>query len=202
MTSMSIATAAADLTVILMALAFTLAFAVHVMRPELNAIERPFSAYLSGTSRRVALACYGCLVAGISAFAVASTFRPGLAGWSAFVPPLYLISVVFVAIAAMTARSDAPLVDIDNPRTRRWHRQSAFLAFSSAIMAISVHTWLWREQEFLKRDWPQLAMLTKILVALYVVLLFVTARFKGAVQKLLIVGIVVWIASVALMMRS
>lgn len=192
---------AAQLTVIFMGTSIVLAIVAHTMRRELDPVEMPFSAYLSGTSRRVGLACYGCLVSGITAFAIASATRPGLGLWSGIVSTLYLISVVFVAIAAATARADASLAHIDNPHARWWHRQSAFLAFSSAIVAIAFHTWLWREQEFLNRFWTQEAVLAAILVALFFLLLLSTTRFKGAVQKLLILGIVVWFGSVASMMQ-
>ena len=193
---------AAKLTVMLMVLSFVLAVQVHMMRRELDPAAMPLSAYLSGSSRRVGLACYACLVAGIATFALATVSRPGLDVGLTAVAALYLLSVVFVAIAAATARADMPLAHVDNPRTRWWHRKSAFLAFLFAITAIVLHTWRWRDEEFLKPAGPLLGVLAATLVALFVVLSLLPLKFKAIVQKSLIVGILVWFSWVALMMQN
>ena len=202
MTLQQITSVAAKLTVMLMVLSFVLAVLVHMMRRELDSAATPFSAYLSGSSRRVGLACYACLVVGIAAFALATVSRPGLDVGLSAVSTLYLLSIVFVAIAAATARADLPLAHVDNPRARLWHRKSAFLAFLFAIAAIVLHTWLARNEEFLKAVWPLPGVLAAILVVLFAVLSFVSLKFKGIVQKSLMVGIMVWFSWVALMMRS
>ena len=202
MTLQQLTSVAAKLTVMLMVLSFVLAVLVHMMRRELDPAATPFSAYLSGSSRRVGLACYACLVVGIAAFALATVSRPGLDIGLSAVSALYLLSVAFVAIAAATAREDLPLAHVDNPRARWWHRKSAFLAFLFAITAIVLHTWLWRNEEFLRAVWPLLGVLAAILVVLFAVLSFVSLRFKGVVQKSLIVGIMLWFSWVALMMQN
>jgi len=202
MTLQQITSIAAKLAIMLMVLSFLLAVLAHIMRRELDPAATPFSAYLSGTSRHVGLACYACLVAGIAAFALATLSRPGLDVGLSAVSTLYLLSIAFVAIAAATARADLPLAHVDNPRARWWHRKSAFLAFLFAITAIVLHTWLWRNEEFLKSAAPLLGVLVAILVALFVVLSFVSLKFKGVVQKALIVGILVWFSWVALVMQN
>jgi len=202
MTLQQVTTVAAELTVMLMIFSFMMAVLVHITRRELDPAATPFSAYLSGSSRRVGLACYACLVVGIAAFALATVSRPGLDAGLIAVSALYLLSIVFVAIAAATARADLPLAHVDSPRARWWHRKSAFLAFFFAITAIVLHTWLWRSEEFLKAVWPLPGVLAAILVGLFVFLSFVSLRFKGVVQKSLIVGILVWFSWVALMMQN
>lgn len=202
MTLQQITSVAAKLTVMLMVLSFVLAVLVHMMRRELDPAATPFSAYLSGSSRRVGLACYACLVAGIAAFALATVSRPGLDIGLIAVSALYLPSIVFVAIAAATARADLPLAHVDSPRARWWHRKSAFLAFLFAITAIVLHTWLWRNEEILEPAWPLLGVLAAILVALFAFLSFVSLKFKGVVQKSLIVGILAWFSWVALIMQD
>ena len=201
MTLQQITSVASALTVILMALSFVLAVRVHVMRRELDPAATPFSTYLSGTSRRVGLACYACLVAGIAAFMLATVSRPGLDVALSAVSTLYLLSIVFVTITAATARADLSL-HVDSPRARWWHRKSAFLAFLFAIAAIVLHTWLWRNEEFLKPAGPLLGVLAATLAALFVVLSMLSLKFKGIVQKSLIVGILVWFSWVALMMQD
>ena len=202
MTLQQVTFGAAELTIMLMVLSFVLAVLVHVMRRELDPAATPFSAYLSGSSRRVGLACYACLVVGIAAFALATVSHPGPDVGLSAVSALYLLSIVFVAIAAATARADLPLAHVENPRARRWHRKSAFLAFLFAITAIVLHTWLWRSEEFLKAVWPLPGVLAAILVALFVFLSFVSLKFKGVVQKSLIVGILAWFSWVALTMQD
>lgn len=188
------------LTIILMVAAFSFGVAAHVVRRELDPIAMPFSAYLSGASRWIGLACYACLALGIAAFAIAAVFRFGLDAGTGVASALFIASIVLVAIAAATARADVPLA-IDDPKLRLLHRWSAFFAFLSTIVAIAVDTYAWREQALLHGSWNWTVGLAGALVVLFVLQSFVSPAFKGAIQKLLIFGIVVWFVAVATMMR-
>jgi hypothetical protein len=137
---------------------------------------------------------------GIGAFAIAATFRPGLDFETGAASTLLVVSMVLVAIAGATARADAPLT-IDEPRSRLLHRWSAFFAFLSAILAIALDTYAWRAQLVLHAVGNWIAGLAGTLIVLFVVLSFVSSAFKGAVQKMLMLGIVVWFISVAAAMR-
>jgi hypothetical protein len=201
MTFGTISLLAPTLTLVFMGTSFLLAIVAHAMRLELDPIETPFSAYLSGASRGVGLACYASLVMGITMFAFAFATRAGFGAWSSIILMLYAVSVVCIAIAAVTARADLAMANTDNRWTRGWHRWSAFTAFLSAIAAIAIQTWLWREQEFLKTAWPLIACLAMALIVLFVLLSFAPPRFKGAVQKLLILGVMAWFSFVALLMQ-
>ena len=188
------------ITIISMVGAFSFGVAAHVLRRELDPIAMPFSAYLSGASRWIGLACYACLASGIAVFAIAAVFRFGLDAGTGGASALFVVSIVLVAIAAATARADAPLA-IDDPKIRLLHRWSAFFAFLSAVAAIAVDTYAWRAQQSLHGVWNWMAGLSGALVVLFAILSFVTPAFKGAVQKLLMFGIVVWFVAVAVTMR-
>jgi hypothetical protein len=188
------------ITIISMVGAFSCGVAAHVLRRELDPIAMPFSAYLSGTSRRIGLACYACLASGIGAFAIAAVFRFGLDAGTGGASALFIVSILLVATAAATARADAPLA-IDDPEIRLLHRWSAFFAFLSAVAAIAVDTYAWRAQQSLHGVWNWMAGLSGALVTLFVILSFVSAGFKGAVQKLLLLGIAVWFVAAAATMR-
>jgi hypothetical protein len=188
------------LTIISMVAAFSFGVAAHIVRRDLDPIAMPFSAYLSGASRRIGLACYACLALGIAAFAITAVFRFGLDAGTGAASALFFASIVLVAIAAATARADAPLA-IDDPRLRLLHRWSAFFAFLSAVAAIAVDTYAWRAQQSLHGVWNWMAGLSGALVVLFVVLSLVSAGFKGAVQKLLMLGIVVWFVAASAVMR-
>jgi hypothetical protein len=191
----------ATLTIIAMAGALALGVAAHLRRRELDPIAMPFSAYLSGASRRIGLACYACLATGMAAFAVASVSRFGWDAGTGGASTLFFASIVLVATAAATARADAPLA-IDDPNVRLLHRWSAFFAFFSAIAATALDTYAWRAQPFPHGLWNWMAGLAGALVALFTVLSFVPLTLKGAVQKLLMLGIVAWFLSVAVAMRD
>lgn len=188
------------ITIISMVGAFSFGVAAHVLRSEIDPVAMPFSAYLSGTSRWIGLACYACLTSGIAVFAIAAVFRFGLDAGTGGASALFLVSILLVAIAAATARADAPLA-IDDPKIRLLHRWSAFFAFLSVVAAIAVDTYAWRPQQSLHGVWNWIAGLSGALVVLFAVLSFVSPAFKGAVQKLLMLGIVVWFVSVAATMR-
>jgi hypothetical protein len=196
MTSESILSILTLTTIISMAAAFSFGVATHVLRRELDPIAMPFSAYLSGTSRRIGLACYSCLALGIAAFAMASVSRFGPDNGTDIASALFFASVVLVAIAAATARADAPLA-IDDPKLRLLHRWSAFFAFLSVIAAIAVDTYAWRALSMSHGIWIGMAGLAGALVLLFAVLSFTPVAFKGAVQKLLMFGIVAWFVFVA-----
>jgi len=197
MNSASILSILTLITIISMAAAFTFGVAAHVMRRELDPIATPFSAYLSGTSRRIGLACYSCLALGIAAFAMISVLRFGPDNGTGIAFALFFASIVLVAIAAATARADAPLA-IDDPKLRLLHRWSAFFAFLSVIAAIAVDTYVWRAEPVLH---ALMAGVAGALVVLFVVLSIVPLGFKGVAQKVLMLGIVVWFVTAAAMMR-
>jgi len=177
--------------------AFSFGVAAHVLRRELDPIAMPFSAYLSGASRWIGLACYACLTSGIAVFAIAAVFRFGLDAGTGGASALFVVSIVLAAIAAATARADAPLA-IDDPKLRLLHRWSAFFAFLSVITAIAVDTYVWRAESILH---GLMAGVAGALVVLFVVLSIVPLAFKGVAQKVLMLGIVVWFVAAAAMMR-
>ena len=188
------------MTIVAMAGALFFGVAAHFQRRELDPIAMPFSAYLSGASRGTGLACYACLATGMAAFAVAAVSRFGWSVAAGGASAMFFASIGLVAIAAATARADAPLA-IDDPKVRLLHRWCAFLAFLSAIAAIVVDTYTWRALPFLHGLWDWMAGLAGALVVLFAILSFVPSTFKGAVQKLLMFGIVAWFLSVAVAMR-
>ena len=196
MNSAAIVSIANLMTIISMVCAFSLGVAAHIVRRELDPAEMPFSAYLSGASRQIGLACYASLASGMATFAIAAVFRFGTVAGTGAASALFLASIVFVAVAAATARADAPLA-IKDPKLRLLHRWSAFFAFLSAIVAIVVDTFAWRAQSFPHWIWNWMAGLAGALVVLFVVVSMGPLAFKGAVQKLLMFGIAVWLASVA-----
>jgi hypothetical protein len=196
--SMFPVTLVATLTTAAMCVSIALAVVAHAMRRELDPVEAPFSAYLSGTSRAVGLACYMSLGFGIVMFALATAEHDGSTiDWTVAV--LYVSSAIFLAIAAATARADLPLSH-DNPHTRWWHRQSSFFSFLCAIGAIALHAWAWRGDVFYS-VWPLPAYFAAALACMFVGLWFSPLMIKGLVQKLLIAGIIGWFSWVALLLR-
>jgi hypothetical protein len=188
----------AALSVAAMCVSFALAVVAHAMRRELDPVEMPFSAYLSGASRGVGLSCYAALGFGIAMFALATVARDG-STMSATLAVLYFTSAVFLVIAAATARADLPLSH-DNPRTRWWHRRSSFFAFACAIAAVALHVLAWRDDIFYS-VWPLPAYFAIALAALFAGLWFSPLMIKGLVQKLLIAGIIGWFSWVALLLQ-
>jgi hypothetical protein len=194
-----VATIASTLTLFSMSVSLVLGVVAHLMRRDLNPVEKPLSAYLSGRSRGVGLACYAALAIGIASFAVASATRAPLGNLRAVISLLYVVIVASVVITATTARTGLSLAVDENPRVRWWHRKSACTAFLSAIIVIALHTLLWRNVGFLNASWPLLACLSATLAVLFLVLPFVPAKFNGAVQKALIFGVLAWFSWVALL---
>jgi Protein of unknown function (DUF998) len=197
--TLAVASIASALTLISMSTSLVLAIVSHFMRRDLSPIEKPLSAYLSGGSRRVGLACYAALALGIASFAVASAMRAPFGNLLGGVLFLYVLAVAFILITAVTARTGLSLGFDENPRVRWWHRKSAYAAFLAAIIAIVLHTWLWRNERFLRTSWPLLTALSAIMVGLFLVLPFVPVKFNGAVQKFLILCVLAWFSWVALL---
>ncbi len=193
MTRMDLAPFTGLLTTGFMIVAFMLGFLAHIQRRELPFVQTPFSAYLSGSTRVLGLAAYVVLCGGIAMF-VAACFSFQHTGSFNIAGGLYLLCIVFVAIAAGTANAKQP-APIDNPRARQWHRVASLGAFVSVLTGVVVQSWAWYPHSKI------LIALACLLSVLFVALYAVPARIHGGVQKLLMVGFLLWFSSASVLME-
>jgi len=190
-----LASLAGCLILVSMSFAFTLGFLAHIRRRELAFLQTPFSAYLSGSTRALGLWAYAFLCAGIAVF-VAESFSFQDAPSFKIAGALFVLSIVSIAIAAGTANPDQPQ-PIDNPRVRRWHRAAALGAFASALAGAIVQSWTLHP----RLGSEPLIALASLLSILFFALYAVPARIHGGVQKLLMIGFLLWFSLASELMQ-